>query len=111
MTLKPGRIRPLKENNYGRSPQCTRHVILRSHKGEEFPSDNAVLEAASLAVFFSKSIMVEEHSEGAGSRAGEIKAEVDYCPVSHVKKIPGARPGMVIYESYYSVLVPAKEPS
>lgn len=87
------------------------HVILRSHKGEEFPSDNAVLEAASLAVFFSKSIMVEEHSEGAGSHAGEIKAEVDYCPVSHVKKIPGARPGMVIYENYYSVLVPAKEPS
>ena len=87
------------------------HVILKAHKGEEFPSDNAVLEAASLAVFFSKSIMLEEHSEGAGSRAGEIKAEVDYCPVSHVKKIPGARPGMVIYENYYSVLVPAKEPS
>ena len=87
------------------------HVILKSHKGEEFPSDNAVLEAASLAVFFSKSIMVEEHMEGAGSHAGEIKAEVDYCPVSHVKKIPGARPGMVIYENYYSVLVPAKEPS
>ena len=87
------------------------HVILKTHKGEEFPSDNAVLEAASLAVFFSKSIMLEEHSEGAGSRAGEIKAEVDYCPVSHVKKIPGARPGMVIYENYYSVLVPAKEPS
>ena len=86
------------------------HVILKSHKGEEFPSDNAVLEAASLAVFFSKSIMVEEHSEGKGSRAGEVKAEVDYCPVSHVKKIPGAKPGMVIYESYYSVLVPAKEP-
>ena len=87
------------------------HVILRSHKGEEFPSDNAVLEAASLAVFFSKSIMLEEHSESAGSHAGEIKAEVDYCPVSHVKKIPGAKPGMVIYENYYSVLVPAKEPS
>lgn len=87
------------------------HVILKAHKGEEFPSDNAVLEAASLAVFFSKSIMVEEHMEGAGSHAGEIKAEVDYCPVSHVKKIPGARPGMVIYESYYSVLVPAREPA
>ena len=86
------------------------HVILKSRKGEQFPSDNAVLEAASLAVFFSRSIMVEEHSEGKGSRAGEVKAEVDYCPVSHVKKIPGAKPGMVIYESYYSVLVPAKEP-
>ncbi len=87
------------------------HVILKSHKGEEFPSDNAVLEAASLAVFFSKSIMLEEHSEASVSNAGQIKAEVDYCPVSHVKKIPGARPGMVIYESYYSELVPAKEPS
>lgn len=87
------------------------HVILKTHKGEEFPSDNAVLEAASLAVFFSKSIMLEEHSEGQGSQAGRIQAEVDYCPVSHVKKIPGAKPGMVIYENYYSVLVPAKEPS
>ncbi|MCQ2516192.1 MAG: NFACT family protein [Saccharofermentans sp.] len=86
------------------------HVILKTRKGEEFPSDNAVLEAASLAVFFSKSIMVEEHAEGKGSHAGEIKAEVDYCPVSHVKKIPGAKPGMVIYESYYSVLVSALEP-
>ncbi|MBR3533872.1 MAG: NFACT family protein [Clostridiales bacterium] len=86
------------------------HVILRSRKGEEFPSDNAVIEAASLAAFFSKSIMVEEHSEGRGSHAGSIKAEVDYCPVSHVRKIPGARPGMVIYENYYSVLVEAKEP-
>jgi len=86
------------------------HVILKAHKGEEFPSDNAVIEAASLAVFFSKSIMVEEHAEGKGSHAGEIKAEVDYCPVSHVKKIPGAKPGMVIYESYYSILVSSGEP-
>lgn len=86
------------------------HVILKTHKGEEFPSDNAVLEAASLAVFFSKSIMVEEHAEGKGSHAGDIKAEVDYCPISHVKKIPGAKPGMVIYESYYSILVSSKEP-
>ena len=45
------------------------------------------------------------------SRPGLLKAEVDYCPVSHVKKIPGAKPGMVIYEGYYSVLVEAKEPS
>ena len=74
------------------------------------PSDNAVLEAASLAAFFSKAIILEEHMTSEDSKPGQLKAEVDYCPVSHVKKIPGAKPGMVIYEGYYSILVEAKEP-
>ena len=86
------------------------HVILRTKPNEEMPSDNAVLEAASLAAFFSKAIILEEHMTSGDSRPGQLKAEVDYCPVSHVKKIPGAKPGMVIYEGYYSVLVEAKEP-
>ena len=85
------------------------HVILKSHKGEEFPPDNSVIEAAQTAAFFSKSIMLEEHAAKEGSKAGDIKAEVDYCKVSHVKKIPGAKPGMVIYEGYYSIVVSAKE--
>ena len=87
------------------------HVILRTKQNEEMPSDNAVLEAASLAAFFSKAIILEEHMTSGDSKPGLLKAEVDYCPVSHVKKIPGAKPGMVIYEGYYSVLVEAKEPS
>ena len=87
------------------------HVILRTKPNEEMPSDNAVLEAASLAAFFSKAIILEEHMTSEDSKPGLLKAEVDYCPVSHVKKIPGAKPGMVIYEGYYSVLVEAKEPS
>lgn len=87
------------------------HVILRTKPNEEMPSDNAVLEAASLAAFFSKAIILEEHMTSEDSKPGQLKAEVDYCPVSHVKKIPGAKPGMVIYEGYYSVLVEAKEPS
>lgn len=87
------------------------HVILRTRPNEEMPSDNAVLEAASLAAFFSKAIILEEHMTSEDSRPGQLKAEVDYCPVSHVKKIPGAKPGMVIYEGYYSVLVEAKEPA
>ena len=87
------------------------HVILKTRPGEEMPSDNAVLEAASLAAFFSRAIILEEHMTSEDSRPGLLKAEVDYCPVSHVKKIPGAKPGMVIYEGYYSVLVEAKEPS
>jgi len=80
------------------------HVIVKSHPGEEFPSDEAVLFAASTAAYFSKNILVEEH------KTADLKCDVDYCPVSHVKKIPGAKPGMVIYEGYYSVTVEAKAP-
>ncbi len=87
------------------------HVILKTKPNEEMPSDNAFIEAAGLAAFFSKSIILEEHLTSEDSKPGMLKAEVDYCPVSHVKKIPGAKPGMVIYEGYYSVLVEAKEPS
>ena len=86
------------------------HVILKTKPNEEMPSDNSVLEAASLAAFFSKAIILEEHMTSGDSKPGQLKVEVDYCPVSHVKKIPGAKPGMVIYEGYYSVLVEAKEP-
>lgn len=86
------------------------HVILKPFADEDMPSDSSILEAASLAAYFSKSIILEEHNAAEGSRAGKLKAEVDYCPVSHVKKIPGAKPGMVIYESYYSVLVDSEEP-
>ena len=31
--------------------------------------------------------------------------EVDYCPVSHVRKPNGAKAGMVIYEGYNTALV------
>ena len=86
------------------------HVILKPFANEDMPSDSSILEAASLAAYFSKSIILEEHNAAEGSRAGKLKAEVDYCPVSHVKKIPGAKPGMVIYENYYSVLVDSEEP-
>ena len=87
------------------------HVILKVRPGEDMPSDNAVIEAAELAAFYSKSTILEEHLEGKGSKPGFIKAEVDYCPVSHVKKIPGAKPGMVIYKEYYSIVVDCKDPS
>ena len=86
------------------------HVILKTKPNEDMPSDSSILEAAQTAAFFSRDIMIEEHNSIEGSRAGEIKAEIDYCPVSHVKKIPGARPGMVIYEGYYSIIVNAIEP-
>ena len=86
------------------------HVILKKWANEDIPSDSSVIEAAQTAAYFSRSIMIEEHNYIADSNGKEIKAEVDYCPVSHVKKIPSSNPGMVIYEGYYSIIVAAKEP-
>lgn len=86
------------------------HVILIKKPYEDMPSDSSIEEAAQTAAFFSRSTIIDEHMNGEGSKSGLIKAEVDYCPVSHVKKIPKAKPGMVIYEGYYSINVIAKEP-
>ena len=72
------------------------HVLIQSG-GKEI-DDDAILEAASICAYFSK-----------GKNAPKV--EVDYCPVSHVKKPAGARPGMVVYENYWSVLVEPKLPS
>ena len=66
------------------------HVLIVSG-GKEI-DDQTILEAAAICAYY--------------SRAREApKVEVDYCPVSHVKKPNGARPGMVVYEGYYSVTV------
>ncbi|MBQ3083927.1 MAG: hypothetical protein IJC46_00545, partial [Clostridia bacterium] len=57
-----------------------------------------ILEAAAICAYYSK-----------GKNAPKV--EVDYCPVSHVKKPNGARPGMVVYDGHYSVLVEPKLPA
>ena len=62
---------------------------------DELP-DTAILQAASLAAYYSKG---KESS----------KVEVDYCPVQNVKKPAGAKPGMVIYDNYYTLLVSPDE--
>ncbi len=66
------------------------HVLVVSG-GREI-DDQTILEAAAICAYYSK-----------GKNAPKV--EVDYCPVSHVKKPNGARPGMVVYEGYYSVTV------
>ncbi|MBQ7779410.1 MAG: NFACT family protein [Clostridia bacterium] len=71
------------------------HVLIQSG-GREI-DDETILEAASICAYYSK-----------GKNAPKV--EVDYCPVSHVRKPNGARPGMVVYENYYSVLVEPKLP-
>ena len=66
------------------------HTILRTNNQNV---SNEVLEyAASLAAFYSK-------------LKNSPKVEVDFTFVKNVKKIPSAKPGMVIYENYKTLYV------
>lgn len=76
------------------------HVIIRANR-QSVP-DQTLLEAAEIAAWFSKA------TAAAGS--GQQKVAVDYCPVSHVRKPAGARPGMVIYDRYQTLMVVPKLP-
>lgn len=64
------------------------HVIIKS---DNVP-DNVLLYAAKLAV---------AHSQGKNSS----KVEVDYTLVKYVHKEVGAKPGMVVYTDYHTVIV------
>lgn len=66
------------------------HVILQC-EGQQ-PDEQSILEAARLAAYFSS------------AREGD-NVPVDYTQVRYVKKPNGARPGMVIYETYETVYV------
>lgn len=69
------------------------HVILISEPDREF-SPTAIEEAAVIAAV---------HSDA----AEQVKVPVDYTPVKYVKKPNGARPGMVVYETYQTLMVVA----
>ena len=66
------------------------HVIIRTN-GDEL-TDEEFVEAARIAAFYSK-----------GKTSGTV--EVDYTQKSNVKKPPNAKPGFVIYDTNYSMLV------
>ncbi len=66
------------------------HVILFTGGGELLDSD--VIEAATIAATYCR-----------GSKAGKV--EIDYAPRKNVWKANGARPGMVNYDHYWSILV------
>lgn len=66
------------------------HTLVK-YMGEDFP-DDVIEVAASIAAYYSK-----------GKSSPYV--EVDYCPVSHVKKPNGAKAGMVIYEGYNTAFV------
>ena len=65
------------------------HVILKTN-GENVP-DKAFEEAAALAAYYSKG-------------KNNDKVEIDYIEKKHVKKVPQAKPGFVIYHTNYSMV-------
>lgn len=71
------------------------HVLISCGGGN--PPDSVIEYAARLCAFYSKA-------------KNDLKVEVDYCPVQNVKKPVGAKPGMVVYDNYSTVVVnPLKE--
>ena len=84
------------------------HVILRTYG--KTPSDKAITEAAAVAAYYSRSNKPFSSEMSESKTEYDVRVEIDYCPVSHVKKIPKAKPGMVIYEEYNTILVSAKLP-
>lgn len=68
------------------------HVVLKLKEAGGRAEDEDVIFAAQLAAYYS--------SQRSGS-----KVDVDYTAVKNVKKIPGGRPGMVIYYNFKTVTV------
>ena len=66
------------------------HVIISC--GGTKPPDDTITQAAQLAAFYSES-------------TGGQNIPVDVTPVKQVKKLSGAKPGMVIYHTYNTVIV------
>ncbi|MDR1669315.1 MAG: NFACT family protein [Oscillospiraceae bacterium] len=73
-------------------PGC--HVVIETGGAE--PGEQTVYEAAAIAAWFSQA-------------RTSPKVPVDYTLVKYVKKPPGARPGMVIYDRFKTVLVEPDE--
>lgn len=67
------------------------HVILKTSPGETI-SENIIYEAAKLAAGHSKA-------------KDSSNVPVDYCLVQYVKKVPGNKPGLVIYKNNKTIYV------
>ena len=66
------------------------HVVISC--GGTQPPDDTITQAAQLAAHYAET-------------AGGQNIPVDVTPVKQVKKVPGAKPGMVIYHTYRTVIV------
>jgi len=71
------------------------HVIVPLNDNEEFPDDTTLEDAATLAVYYSQA-------------RGSSHVPVDYTHVKHIKKPKGSKPGMVIYDQNWSLLITPK---
>ncbi|NLZ70781.1 MAG: fibronectin-binding domain-containing protein [Clostridiaceae bacterium] len=85
------------------SRQPGSHVIIRS-AGQPVPQ-STIVEAAQIAAWYSS-------ARTAATTVGEYggSVSVDFCPVNRVKKPRGARPGMVNYFDYQTIVVRMEEP-
>jgi len=72
------------------------HVIIKLGIDKDVP-ENTMRQAARAAAYFSK-----------GRQSSQVA--VDYTFIKNVKKPNGAKPGMVIYDSYNTVYVTPEEP-
>lgn len=72
------------------------HVILRA--GDKPVDADAIEQAAALAAYFSRG-------------RGATKVAVDFTERRHVRKVPGARPGMVIYDHQQTIMAVPKGPA
>jgi len=80
------------------------HVVLRCF-GKN-PTDASVLAAASVAAYYSSAASdLRKNISSPDPTDKTFTVEVDYCEVKRVKKIPGAKPGMVTYDQYRTLLV------
>ena len=66
------------------------HVIVKTNN--TMPPDGTFEEAARLAAYYSK-------NRNSG------KVDIDYIEKKQVKKVPGAKPGFVIYHTNYSMTI------
>lgn len=71
------------------------HVLIPLEDVEEFPDDTTLEEAAALAINFSQA-------------KGSTLVPVDYTHVKNIKKPNAAKPGMVIYETNWTLYLTPK---
>lgn len=90
LTFKVGR----KGDMWLHAQKCPGSHVLLLSEGGEIP-DDAIVEAAEIAAFYSS------------AKDGTI-VTVDYTDVKNIKKPNGAKPGFVVYYTYYSVNVKPK---
>ncbi len=91
LTFKTGR----RGDVWLHAQKCPGSHVLLVADGKEVP-DDAIVEAAEIAAYYSS------------AKEGTV-VTVDYTDVKNIKKPNGAKPGFVVYYTYYSVNVKPKD--